>query len=420
MPRRPNPKPSPYVAKDGTRTWRIRYRLGTGPTAVNTSETFDTKRDAQDFAADIRDFGTHEAVRRLTERDTPTAAAPPCGPTLDGILDDFLDWKAPRVRSTRTVEEYRSRYRSIGPTLGGIPLCDLTDAHVQSWVDGMVAGTISPRKVGTGPTQTLEPLAPKSIADRHGLLHSLIRYATRPPRSLITHDPCAGTELPPRHKRPPKYLNLPEWQALHAALTQIDPDAADFALVMYCSGMRIQEATALSPASVIDEGGPTVTLIVSEVLRREAHGVSVIVPDTKSDSGFREVEVDPDCTAMIRRRRAAVGHRPLLFTNARGSMWRYGKFRERAWDPAVKAANLTRKPTPHWLRHTHVVDMLNSGATMEQVRARVGHVSIGTTMNVYGRFGYRVDADVLTRFAQRRTGGKRALLPGPVIPGEIV
>lgn len=413
-PRRPNPKPVRYVAKDGTVTYRIFYRP---PGAKNpTTETFDTRRDANDFAADIRDFGAGEAVRRLVERDRPidTTAG---GPTLDSILEDFLAWKAPRVRSTRTIEEYRSRYQSIGPTLGAIPLRELTDAHVQGWVDGLVTGEIAPKKVGTGTNSRFTPLAPKSIADRHGLLHSIIQYASRPPRSLVNHDPCAGTELPPRHRKPPKYLHLPEWQALHRALEQIDPDAADFALVMYSTGMRIQEATALSCASVIDEGGPTVTLIVSEVLRREAKGKSVIVPDTKSDSGFREVEIDPTCSAMVRRRRAAAGL-GLLFTNERGNMWRYGKFRERAWDPARELANLKRNPTPHWLRHTHVVDMINAGATMEQIRSRVGHVSIGTTMNVYGRFGYRVESSVLERFAARRDGAP-ALPPGPTISGEL-
>ena len=78
MSRRPNPTPTLYVARDGTRTWRIRYRIN----GTNSTETFDTKREAADFGADVRDFGPHEAVKRLTARDSPTHH----GPTLDDVL----------------------------------------------------------------------------------------------------------------------------------------------------------------------------------------------------------------------------------------------------------------------------------------------------------------------------------------------
>lgn len=418
-PRRPNPKPIPYIAKDGTKTWRIRYRLGTGPAAVNTSETFDTKRDAQDFAADIRDFGAVEAVRRLTDRDAPRAAGhEPAGPTLDGILEDFLTWKAARVRSSRTVEEYRSRYRSIGPTLGMIPLRQLTDAHVQSWVDGMVAGTISPRKIGSGEVATLQPLAAKSIVDRHGLLHSMLDYAARPPRSLIETNPCAHTDLPHRHKKPPRGLRPGEWRAMYAALQQINPDAADLAFIIYATGARFAEATALSTFDAEDDGR-LVTLVIGAVIRREAHGVLVRVEDTKSSAGFRRIRLDSVASDLVRKRLGGAVQGGLLFTTTQGAVWRPSHFRSRAWLPAVELANLSHKPTPHGIRHAHVAAQLRAGATLEQVRVRLGHESITTTLNTYGGYVSDVGDDVLERFALERDGAA-VLPPGPVIAGELV
>lgn len=44
-----------------------------------------------------------------------------------------------------------------------------------------------------------------------------------------------------------------------------------------------------------------------------------------------------------------------------------------------------RKPTVHWLRHTHVVWSLQSGAGLSEIQARIGHASITTTIGVHGR-----------------------------------
>lgn len=415
-PRRPNPKPIPYVAKDGTRTWRIRYRLGTGPTAINTSETFDSKRDALDFAADIRDFGAADAVRRLNERDRPLNVDTG-GPTLDSILDDFLAWKAPRVRSTRTIEEYRNRYASIGATLGSIPLRELTDADVQRWVDGMVAGDISPRKIGTGAAQTFRPLSAKSITDRHGLLHSMLAFAARPPRSYMAHDPCAHTDLPKRHKKPPRGLRPGEWRAMYAALQQIDPDAADLAAIIYATGARFAEACALSTFDVEDDGRH-VTLTIGAVIRREAHGVLVRVEDTKSRAGFRRIRIDTGASDLVRRRLAGAKPGGLLFTTKNGAMWRPSHFRSRAWLPAVELANLATIPTPHGIRHAHVAATLRAGATLEQVRVRLGHESITTTLGTYGSYVEDMTDDSLERFAAERDG-LPTLPAGPIISGEL-
>jgi integrase len=86
------------------------------------------------------------------------------------------------------------------------------------------------------------------------------------------------------------------------------------------------------------------------------------------------------------------------------SQWHYSNFKRRYWDKAVKAANLNRQPTPHWLRHTAVVWLHNAGATMPELQRRIGHASIGTTMGVYGRAIEDVSSDALVRFDQMLTG----------------
>lgn len=415
-PRRANPKPTRYVARNGEVSYRVRYRIGQGADTTATSETFSTKRDADEFCADIRDFGTPEAVRRLADRTNPVASA---APRLDTVFAEFATWTAPRVRSTRTVEDYRRDYRrAIAPTFGGTRVDQITADAVQGWVEAMTVGRVAARSVGKGATARLEPLSAKSIADRHGLLSAVLDFAARPPRRYLAANPCATTELPKRRRRPPRGVRPGEWQALRAALEQLDPDAADLALALYSTGARFSEITALTTHAVEDHGGSTVTLVIDHVIRREAGGVLARVSDTKSVAGFRRVVVDPACTAMVRRRLDGAAPGGLLFTTSRGSMWRPSNFRDRAWLPACKVANLDPRPTPHGLRHAHVAELVRAGATLGQIRVRLGHESITTTLNVYGGLVEEVQGDVLALFAARRDGP--VLEQGPVIAGEIV
>jgi integrase len=87
-----------------------------------------------------------------------------------------------------------------------------------------------------------------------------------------------------------------------------------------------------------------------------------------------------------------------------GSQWHESNYLTRYWNPAVKAANLSRRPTPHWLRHTHVVWMALSGASLPELQSRIGHASITTTINVYGRMLSDVQPAALTAFAAMRGG----------------
>jgi integrase len=105
---------------------------------------------------------------------------------------------------------------------------------------------------------------------------------------------------------------------------------------------------------------------------------------------------------MVNRRLQNVTGDGLVFTTSTGAQWQYSNFRDRAWTPAVKAANLTRKPSPHWLRHTSVVWLAMSGASMPELQSRIGHESIQTTINVYGRMLTDVAPKALTNFAAMR------------------
>lgn len=370
--------PTRHQALDGRVSYRVRFRRR----GQESSRTFDTFHDAAAFCRDLEDIGPEASLQRRSRRQSRADAD---ALTLDRVAERYFAHKATRVRSDRTVADYRRDYANwIQPLLGTRPVTDIDEADVQQLVDTMA-----------------QSLSPKSVTDRHAILFGIFKYAVAPSRRITTHNPCVGTDLPPRRKTPAKGLRPAEWQALEPALRQVDPDAADLALFLLSTGWRWSEATAVDAFDVEDDGH-RVHVSMGRVVRRNAAGEHVIVEDAKSDAGIRRIEVDDTVAEMVRRR---LGNRTggLVFTTKTGRQWHYANFLNRCWKPAVAAANLTRKPTPHWLRHTHVVWMAVDGKTsLAELQRRIGHEHISTTLDVYGRMIDDVSPAALEGFAAMR------------------
>lgn len=359
--------------KDGSATYAVLFRHG----PRQRSLTFNNLRSAETFRKLVDALGAERALAEYEEHE---------GMTLDELAARFFEWKRGDVRSDRTVADYERDYRNwISPRLGHRTAKAITEGDVQDLVDHMRA-----------------KLAPKSVADRHAILHGIYKYASAPSRNLVAHNPCIGTSLPKRVKKPPKGLRPAEWQALSIALRQINPDAADLAEFLVASGWRWSEATALSPFDVEDDGD-TLFVTMGRVMRRNAAGqVEVVEDEAKSAAGLRRIKLDPHAAEIVRRRVRVRTPLGLVFTTSGGAQWNYGHFRARCWVPAVEAAGLTRKPTPHWLRHSHAAWMLMSGASLAELQRRMGHENITTTVDVYGRMVADVSDTAIDAFAALR------------------
>lgn len=346
------------VSKRGERTWAVLYRDG----KRQRSKTFADPKSAERLRQLIDLLGPDAALTRFAE-ERPDRVR---GVTLDALAEQWLAWKR-RDLTARAHADYQRDYANwIRPFLGYREAAMVTETDVQTWVD-----------------RDLARLSAKTVADRHALLHGIYAWAAAKKRGLVPHNPCLETDLPKRSRKPPKGLTVPEYLALREAAYQVDRDAADLIVYLASTGWRIGEATALMAGSV-DDSGEHMYVTVTHV-NRKGEGV---VEGAKSDAGLRRIRMLPDCAAMLRARLVGKGPGDYVFTNAHSQLglWEPSTFRNRWWAKAVVVAGLQeRRPTPHWLRHTHVFLCHAAGMSLPEIQRRIGHADIKTTINVYGK-----------------------------------
>lgn len=366
-----------------------------------TSQTFADLASAERFRTLIDLLGVDRAIAEVK-------AEQESGLTLDQLAEAFFEWKAGDVEP-RTMRDYRRDYVNwIQPYLGHRQAEAIDELDVQHLVDGW------------GKSGRLEP---KSIADRHMILGAMYRYGSAKVRRMVTHNPCEETQLPKRHPKAPKGVTLPEWRALYAAAQEVNPDAADLMLFIVSTGWRFSEATALRFREVDEatyDGRSVMFAAVSAVFRRDGDNRSVLAEGAKSAAGVRRVKLPETTAGMVRHRQVGKGPGDFVFTNQAGNVWRQNNFLYRTWPKILDRAELERRPTPHWLRHTQVALLDRAGVSLAEMQRRIGHESIQTTINTYGRMIDDMPLDALDRLdallADEPAG---AVVQGEVVMGEL-
>lgn len=380
----------------GVTTYQVLFRHG----SKQRSRTFDNSTAAERFVSRIELDGEDIALAWLDAARTGTAK--PAGTTVDEISTLWFAARQADVDSgsltPRVLSNYRRDYANwIKPTFGHLPAETITELHVQAWVD----------KIKTRPGSS-----PATVATRHSILHGMFRWASDPRRGLTPRNPCVGTELPKRTRKPPKGLRLPEIHALTAAARKSSPDAADLIEFIVGTGWRLGEAKALTVGQVEDDG-TSVYVTMGRVWRREAG----FVESAKSAAGYRRLRVLGSAVGVVRRRVVGKALGDLVFTTPSGRPWEDSNFRRYYFDPAAKAAGLTgeRRPTPHWLRHSHVFVCHAAGMSLPEIQRRIGHEDIKMTINTYGRLIDGMNDDVAARLDALLTPGT---LP-EIVRGEL-
>lgn len=209
-------------------------------------------------------------------------------------------------------------------------------------------------------------LAPTTIRRQISAIRTYFKFLVG--EGIATRDPSERIESPKRWRTLPAVLSVPEIKALLSAPNTDEPLAIrDRALLefAYATGVRVSELVGLKMQDVS---------FAERVVRVFGKGGKErLIPFGRQALGA--------LATYAREIRPSLDHgktRGVLFLNARGTpLSRVG-----AWGvikATARRAGLTKRVTPHTLRHTFATHLLEGGADLRAVQEMLGHADLSTT-----------------------------------------
>jgi integrase len=365
-----------HIVKRGKNSYAIVLSLGADPATGKRKQQWvsvkGTKKDAE---------------RRLSEMlhqlDTGTFMKP-SKTTLAEFLERWLqDYAWPNL-SPKTAEGYEHiMRRHLIPMLGNMVLTQLKPEHVQRYYSRKLTGGLSAQ----------------TVRHHHTALHKALQTGVE--WGLLGRN-AADAVSPPRVQRP----DMQTWgEDDIARFLEAAKDSPYFALFYSAlfTGMRRSELLALRWQDV--------DLILAQVyVSRSLHclkGGSVVFRSPKTASGRRMVALPPSAIMALRehrdkqeRERAMLGipltDDDLVFAHLDGKPLLPDSV-SHAWIKLVRRAGV--KPIRlHDARHSHASLMLKQGIHPKVVQERLGHASIGITLDTYSHVAPGLQEAAAKRF----------------------
>lgn len=226
---------------------------------------------------------------------------------------------------------------------------------------------------------TLQGLKSATVARKLVIVKALLTFGHR--ERLLARNPAARLKVPRVHQKAPEILSLEEAEALLRSPDRRTPQGKrDHAVlaVLLATGLREAELCALD---------------VADVARRWAHQVLTV----RRGKGGRPRAITLPAgvwealEAYLAARGAPGPAEPMFLTlGSRGAA--PARVTPRAVDHLVRVhaarALITKKVTPHLLRHCACSFALASGASAAEVRDLAGHTSLAVT----NRYSHALEA----------------------------
>ena len=315
-----------------------------------------------------------ELARLLNEVSTGGFVATP-NMRLDAYLDRWLtDYARPNV-SAKTFERYQQIIDGdIKPALGGVELSKLRPMAIQKFYgDSLTSG----RKNGKG------GLSAQSVLHFHRVLHRALAQAVR--WQLLARNPANAVEPPRPERKAMRALDHHEARELLERLAGTNLHVP--VMVAVSTGLRRGEFLALKWQHVDLDNG---TLVVCSALEQTKAGVRFKRP--KTSRGSRTIDVPSLVVEALRahkREQAQVRLRlgpafqnnDLVFPKEDGTVWPPNTF-STLFATFIRRSGLQHTRL-HDMRHSHASQLLLSEVHPKVVSERLGHASIGITMDTY-------------------------------------
>lgn len=286
---------------------------------------------------------------------------PIAGLTLDDAIDRFSDYCiVEKNRSDHTLRSYQSDLHQLAAFLGDDILCSDYDITVNSelYLDEITTDHLR------GFMEYLfdEGLGKGSIERKVATLRSFFGFLHR--RDYISRNPAAEVGYPKKDTYLPRFLRPDEVDLLMEFPLESWIDYRDRALLMtfYSTGARVSELHGADLSGYSREEGRI------HVTGKGAKDRIVFLTDLAVDMLENYLE---------ERRRVFEESLP-LFINGRGGRLSTRGMYDVARNRALEAG-ITKKVTPHVLRHSFATDMLDNGTDIRALQEMLGHDSISTT-----------------------------------------
>jgi integrase len=355
-----------HIRQRGKTSWAIVLELGhdaEGKRKQKWHSGFKTRKDAQ-----------AELARLMHEMNTG-AYIEPSRLTFGDYLDRWLADYARIKVSAKTFERYTEIVRlHLKPALVHHPLAKLQPLHIQAYY---ATALQSGRKDGKG------GLSAQTVLHHHRVLREALQQAVR--WLLLARNPADAVEPPRPANRQIRVLDETETARLLRAVA--DTKYYVPSLLAVSTGMRRGEILALRWDEIDLDAG---TLAVRQTLEQTRAGLAFKQPKTQKSR--RLVALPPLTVDALRRHRVeqtehrlALGpmynDQGLVFPQRDGALWNPNTF-SACFIPLADRAGLGGLRF-HDLRHSHATQLLRQGVHPKIVSERLGHSTIGITLDVY-------------------------------------
>ncbi len=337
-----------WIRKLPSRRYQASY---VGPDTVRhrAPGTFAAKIDAEGWLSGESRLVDSGAWSPPGERDRPASRPTPFG-------EYATAWLADRTLKPRTRAHYGDLLgNQLMPTFENVALKAITAHKVRAWHTGLGTGT------------------PTLRAHAYALLRTILGDAVHDGEIAANPAHIRGAGAAKRVHRI-KPATLPELEALTKALPE--KYRLMVLLAAWC-GLRFGELTELRRKDIDTTNG---MIHVRRAVVRVDGGFVVGTP--KSDAGTRDVNLPPHLLPMLREHMGSSitgGRNGLLFPAADGATHLQPSTLYKVFYPARDKAG---RPDLrfHDLRHTGAVLAAQTGATLAELMARLGHSTAGAAM----------------------------------------
>jgi integrase len=342
------------VERTSTGRWRARWR---DPDGRSRSRVHDRKIDAERHLVAVRNDmlqGTYVPPR--AGRITVAAWA-------DEWLAGAMNLgQGGRDTYRRDLDAY------ILPALGGVPIGALTDTRIDRFLSA-----------------ELEHLAASTVLRHYRTIHRMLQVAVK--RGRLPRNPCEEVTPPKVEHREMRFLDVDQVEAL---ATSIAPRYRAWVFGSTYLGWRWSEGVGLRRERVDLERGRVT--IAEQLIRRGPGEWERRRP--KGRKPPRTVKVPPflvDELAAHLDTWSQPGRDGLVFVNGPGRPLIGPTFTGNVFKPALVRAGIDRAVRIHDLRHTAVALAIAAGAHPKAIQMRMGHGSIGVTLDRYGHLFPEID-----------------------------